>query len=130
MSFTNLPLCVLTIYFNNIIISLNLSPASKLSKSNFKNNKVKTFTYLWRAFCFVECFYPFKRRVFVYCLLHVFLFTVDMYAMSGSPSLTRSLSPPNIHIDMETGSKYYHLVSKNTDKYCHLVSKILTCTTT
>ena len=36
---------------------------------------------------------------------------VDTYAMSGSPSLTRSLSPPNIHIDMETGSKYYHLVS-------------------
>ncbi len=35
----------------------------------------------------------------------------DTYAMSGSPSLTRSLSPPNVHIDMETGSKYYHLVS-------------------
>ena len=31
--------------------------------------------------------------------------------MSGSPSLTRPLAPNTIHLDMDSGTKYYHLVS-------------------
>ncbi len=51
--------------------------------------------------------------------------------MSGSPSLNRSLSPHGIHLDLENGTKYYHLVkqhdsdiNKEGDRGSKMVSEI------